>query len=406
MKKIERKTGIFLLFEGLPRTVIESQIMVNAQVISATLAPEIWAFAAGDGFEKSRENLAKFSGYGVKIRLFRGIRPGLPFSTVLNSFLLLLNLLFAHKFSFIHARTEYSAACAIPARLVFRIPIIWDCRGDVFSEFIFRNKNWPRYKKILFAVKLLTANIQLFLAKTFSAHSIFVSEALRQKLAPSLSSENSSVIPCTASSELFYFSNQLRDRTRNELSFNSHDKVAIYCGSASSWQCIDDAVKIIKFNLQRQDFKAIFLSPDIWEIKKRFSDQEQSRIIFRSVQLNEVNAYLNAADIGLFIRQSHPLNRVASPVKFAEYCLAGLPIVMTKEVEQSFNFAKDFGNIILYNFETEFYIPEPYSCEKRCEISKNASARLSRNAYDKIYKKIYTNICNGNCNLRKVKKEL
>lgn len=39
--------------------------------------------------------------------------------------------------------------------------------------------------------------------------------------------------------------------------------------------------------------------------------------------------YLCAADVGLLLREKHLMNEVASPGKFAEYALSGLPIIMT-----------------------------------------------------------------------------
>jgi glycosyltransferase involved in cell wall biosynthesis len=46
-----------------------------------------------------------------------------------------------------------------------------------------------------------------------------------------------------------------------------------------------------------------------------------------SVDRNEVPGYLNAADIGFLLRARHPLNEVASPVKFGEYLASGLTVI-------------------------------------------------------------------------------
>jgi glycosyltransferase involved in cell wall biosynthesis len=47
---------------------------------------------------------------------------------------------------------------------------------------------------------------------------------------------------------------------------------------------------------------------------------------------HEVPRYLAAGDIGLLLREPSLVNAVASPVKFAEYLAAGLPVVLTEGI--------------------------------------------------------------------------
>jgi glycosyltransferase involved in cell wall biosynthesis len=50
------------------------------------------------------------------------------------------------------------------------------------------------------------------------------------------------------------------------------------------------------------------------------------------VPFDQVPAHLAAADAALLLRRRHPVNRVACPVKFAEYWCSGLPVVVTPEI--------------------------------------------------------------------------
>jgi hypothetical protein len=43
----------------------------------------------------------------------------------------------------------------------------------------------------------------------------------------------------------------------------------------------------------------------------------------------QVVDHLCAGDVGLLLRERHPMNEVAAPGKFGEYVLSGLPTVMT-----------------------------------------------------------------------------
>ena len=51
-----------------------------------------------------------------------------------------------------------------------------------------------------------------------------------------------------------------------------------------------------------------------------------------SVEHDLMPAYLAAADLGLLFREKHLLNKIASPGKFAEYVMCGLPVMMTDEI--------------------------------------------------------------------------
>ena len=50
------------------------------------------------------------------------------------------------------------------------------------------------------------------------------------------------------------------------------------------------------------------------------------------VSPNEVAGYLIAADYGFLVRENSITNRVASPVKFAEYLACGLKILISKDL--------------------------------------------------------------------------
>ena len=55
---------------------------------------------------------------------------------------------------------------------------------------------------------------------------------------------------------------------------------------------------------------------------------------------------MNAADAAFMLRDSIDTNRVASPTKFAEYCLAGLPVIMTEAVKDAYALAQRLGNYV------------------------------------------------------------
>jgi glycosyltransferase involved in cell wall biosynthesis len=61
--------------------------------------------------------------------------------------------------------------------------------------------------------------------------------------------------------------------------------------------------------------------------------------LIKAVEHDKVLQLLLIGDIGFLLRDESIVNRVASPTKFAEYCLAGLPVITT-------DFVGDFSAII------------------------------------------------------------
>lgn len=55
-------------------------------------------------------------------------------------------------------------------------------------------------------------------------------------------------------------------------------------------------------------------------------------ITLRSAPHEQVASFLMAADVALLLRENTLTNRVASPVKFAEYLRCGVPVIMTHYV--------------------------------------------------------------------------
>ena len=80
--------------------------------------------------------------------------------------------------------------------------------------------------------------------------------------------------------------------------------------------------------------------------KEKFSSDLRDRIFVTSGGLGEMNEYMNAADFGILLRKIDPINKVASPVKFAEYSLAGLVVLATDAVDQVTTIGKSLGNIV------------------------------------------------------------
>jgi glycosyltransferase involved in cell wall biosynthesis len=145
------------------------------------------------------------------------------------------------------------------------------------------------------------------------------------------------VFPSVASRERFAFAPARRESRRRALGLENRF-IVIYNGNlVGRWQVPDKLVEV--FGLIRQvrpDACFLVLAPeDHWRHIQPHLDA--ARLPADSYRLasaphHEVVDYLCAADVGLLLRDRHPMNEVAAPGKFAEYVLSGLPILMTEGI--------------------------------------------------------------------------
>lgn len=102
----------------------------------------------------------------------------------------------------------------------------------------------------------------------------------------------------------------------------------VYSGSLSKWQHIDYIIKIFH-NLSRYKFlKFKILTQNNLDLINHNIDN----LTITSSTPNEIVNELSKSDIGIIIRDSNILNKVASPLKVGEYLSAGLPIILTPNI--------------------------------------------------------------------------
>jgi len=228
------------------------------------------------------------------------------------------------------------------------------------------------------------------MARTLSTKAIFVSELLKSRCLAKDDFRPVQIIPSAASPKLFSFSDHNRQVCRERLGIRADQIVFIYAGSIAYYQCFDESVALFRRILRKCPHAVLLvLTPNEEHARQAVGDLLTPSVRLISAPIDEVNGYLNAADYGLFLRKQSPVNDVASPVKFSEYCLAGLPVLMTDAVKQSIEIGNRFGNVIKVDIGG---VPEhlpSFSNEKRAEISREAASMLGRTAMVPRYLKLY-----------------
>ena len=140
------------------------------------------------------------------------------------------------------------------------------------------------------------------------------------------------VIPCTINSKYLHGNQKTGIRSKLEMGYNEDDIVLVYSGSISGWQSFNMISDFMETHLNiYPNIKLIMLTKtckEVLAILNRFSASATQKWCNE----DEVFSYLSIADYGLLLRENTNTNRVASPVKFAEYIAAGLNVIISENL--------------------------------------------------------------------------
>ncbi|GAB4539765.1 MAG: hypothetical protein Fur002_05420 [Anaerolineales bacterium] len=222
--------------------------------------------------------------------------------------------------------TKAGGLALLARALSKKIKVISDIQGAVADERIYAERLSPQDKSVQ---RLLKDEAQ---ALTQSNRLIFVSHAMQthyeKKFGATLAP--AAILPCAARAD-FALNESTREQIRREYGI-SERLVICYSGSVRAYQ-LPDAMAALFAAIRREFPQAFFL---IFSREKTFFENllqargissEDYRIEF--APQGELFSRLQAADAGLLLRDNSIVNRVASPTKFAEYLLCGLPVITT-----------------------------------------------------------------------------
>lgn len=383
--------GALVLFEGLPPTVIDSQVLTHARLMRERFGIDlqVLAFACtGPIYEMSKKRLDIARRIaGGPVLLYRGMRPAVPGSLAWNRHALRAALAKMGSLSFVHARSDYAAAVSGPVARRLDVPMLWDCRGDGVAQFRERMEEsvFPALTDL--RARLLWRESEI--AGRECAAACFVTEPLRRLMAATIGAKLSWIVPCLAAEEEFFFDPELRHATRQKLSIGADEAVYIYSGSLVAYQCFPEVIETFRDILAKGGkARLIVLSPDAAGAQRAASGFPPDRVICRSANLVEVNAYLNAADYGMLLRNTTSVNHVAFPTKFAEYGLAGLQVLMNAEPVSCVDMARQLGNYV----PASGTLPHRLDLKLRADLAKAAARQLGRDANMEVFRRIYDSV--------------
>lgn len=264
--------------------------------------------------------------------------PRLPLTRIsvvqkLNDFycgMMVALLCWRYSVKVIHGHGLRPTIFALTAGTVKRnLKVVADVHGAATEEYLYARKLRRRDQTALELEK------QEALMLRESDWLIFVSDAMREYFEEKfgLKLRNYSIIPCAAESD-FEIDDGRRETLRKEIGL-AEKLIFCYVGDCESYQLPEVMCRM--FEEMRREFPNSFFLIFSHHRKKFIEHLEAAAIPSANYQVISVEHtgifdLLQMADIGLMLRDDSPVNRVASPVKFGEYCLCGVPIISSDSI--------------------------------------------------------------------------
>ena len=252
---------------------------------------------------------------------------------------------------FYHVNVAYghglgAARLALVARCLRKsLWVIADIHGAGVAEYAYQ-KQLQKEDRTIQRLEALEKQVI-----TKSDHIIFVSHRMYCYYKDKLNQEitNHTVLPC-AINTFFTADRQKREGLRREYHLADHLVVA-YAGSAVVYQQVEEMCILFK-EIQQLHSNAHFLilSHHRQKFENSFNQHEinPTDVTILSVDHSQVFDLLQMGDVGLMLRDGSIVNQVASPTKFAEYLVCGLPVLTTPHVGDYSQYVTDhnLGHIV------------------------------------------------------------
>lgn len=229
---------------------------------------------------------------------------------------------------------------------------------------------------------------------------ITVTESLRDRFErryPSINlAEKISVIPSGVNPDAVIPSEKARERYRHKLGWEEAFILTYVGGAHYSWQNVKRTIEIYDL-VKREvlsDAKLLLLVREKdHHIVQGFLEEvgvDPNDFVLREVPHREVGSYLNAADMGVLLRDAHPMNEVVTTAKLGEYLLAGLPVLTTRVAYKSDEIESRNAGIVLDDMDDDDQIVEKFSgfldlLNTPYEIRKWASGLFTTTAHGSTY---------------------
>lgn len=219
----------------------------------------------------------------------------------------------------IHTRSLIPAVIGMLLKSTNQAKLLFDIRGFAIDEKIVdgRLKENSILAKILKKIEAITYKK--------SDHIVTLTHASKPIINDKYNVDNQkiSVIPTCANEGLFKpYSQSMKTELRRKNGYTVEDIIFIHSGSLNNWVDFEAEIKLFE-ELQKLDMNARFLiinkgQHDLIKNYLKNSSLDPERVKITSANFNEMNDYLNIADVCVFFIKPSFAKKASAPTKFAE----------------------------------------------------------------------------------------
>ncbi|GEM_PF-4556641 len=314
----------YVTYNEPPNGLYESQVVEVTNFIEGDIGMpvQLIAFVSIRGFAATRKQVKALSPDAIVLPC----APGFLF--IRWHFLFLIPYLLLSRPRKVVCRGSFATLIASPLRKLMRFKLTMDARALMYEEEVAYGIFPPRISGDIRQIEidsLRTAD--QVTAVTAEMYDYWEAEFKLDF------HDSKLVIPCTVTDKLLREVDSAKvEAFKRELGYSDTDIVLIYSGSTAAWQSLDRLTDWLRKMMQQQpELKALFLSKpeaNIQALMEEFPDRVQNRFVKHA----EVPIYLSCADYGLMLRTYSRANSVGSPIKTAEYLLAGLGVITNRNM--------------------------------------------------------------------------
>ena len=244
----------------------------------------------------------------------------------------------------LHCRGPVATRVALLAKRwqLIQAKVIFDVRGVAPEEWEFANGYGKRFYRTI--IGWLTFYEAFALHKADGA--LFVTQQLQTHFENKyrVQPKHSLVVPCYLDSLVHARHERAELDQKLVDTMRARSLVMVYSGSFAPWQMAAETVQLFRAVCAKKNdaLLAIFTThqQQFRHLLGRYDIGEENYVV-RQVPSEQLGGYFKLASLGVMLRQSHVLNEVAFPVKFAEYLYAGLPVLTTEAVPACAAMVKD-----------------------------------------------------------------
>ncbi|RJP32320.1 MAG: glycosyltransferase [Actinobacteria bacterium] len=241
------------------------------------------------------------------------------------------------KADIIHTHGEWATFSSIPASRLLRVPLIYDIHGVLEELFPRGTGRGLAYKVVKLFERICIRG---------ASRLIVVSEAMKTHFGGSYDSK-AMVVPCSVDPRFMQWDGSERSEARREMALDGRFVVAFSGSFFPHWQQPHKMAPVFK-EIRARIPGSLFLVLTTDEVASvrdflTCAGLDAADLEVRKLAHADVPRYLAAADAGLLIRARDIINKVASPVKFAEYLACGVPVLCTQGIGDVSDVVRDHG---------------------------------------------------------------